>query len=148
MKESLVIMLVEDNPADVFLIDEALRSAGVSFQIVHFEEGERAIQFVSSKVGQAPDLAILDLNVPNRDGLQVLNHIRADQDWQALPVIVLSSSPKDAVRGMLDADCYIQKPSSLEEFLAIGKEVVECYEVARIRRHPRPEAKDPPGGKV
>jgi chemotaxis family two-component system response regulator Rcp1 len=128
-------MILEDNRADVFLLKKALRKAEICFTAVVFEDGESAFRYIDGdlvpETKRRLDLAILDLNVPKRDGSEVLAHIRSNPKLRHLPVILLSSSPRQL---MLDraaqADCYITKPSQLEEFLEIGEQIRDCIETA------------------
>jgi chemotaxis family two-component system response regulator Rcp1 len=131
LQHRLTIMIVEDNRADVYLLKEALHTAKIQFTAVVLEDGESAFRYIDGELGfearPRPDLAILDLNVPRRDGSEVLAHIRRTPSWRQIPVVMLSSSPK---RVMLEhaahADCYIVKPCELEEFLQIGEQIREC----------------------
>jgi two-component system, chemotaxis family, response regulator Rcp1 len=78
-----------------------------------------------------PDLIILDLNLKMVDGIQVLRWIRKTPSLAQMPVVVLSSSPADAQRdAAAQASCYVQKPGTLEEFMAIGRVIRECLEAA------------------
>ena len=123
---SAYILVVEDNPADVNLLKRALAEHGIHFQIVVMSDGERAMKFVDRvHVEQiaAPKLIILDLNLPKRNGREVLEYIRAQGAWSDVPVTVLSSSAaaqdrEDAAR--LGASQYIRKPLDFDEFIAIG----------------------------
>jgi CheY-like chemotaxis protein len=119
------ILLVEDNPADVLLIREALEEHSIRADIYVLSDGEKAVRFVETEAkGLAhPDLVILDLNLPRKTGREVLQHIRASETLGKVRVVVLSSS--DAPRDMeesfrLGITKYIRKPSSLPEFMKIG----------------------------
>jgi CheY-like chemotaxis protein len=138
-------MIVEDNRADVFLLKKALRKAEICFTAIVFEDGESAFRYIDGdlvpEAKRRLDLAILDLNVPKRDGSEVLAHIRRNPKLRHIPVVVLSSSPRQL---MLDraaqADCYITKPCQLDEFLQIGEQIRDCVEAAHAgvaaRRRP------------
>jgi CheY-like chemotaxis protein len=122
MSRTVRILLAEDNPADVYLIEEALREHQVEFEIIVAEDGEIAMNMVSSSELR-PDIVLLDLNMPKRSGGEVLERIRDIAGGAYLPVIVLTSSdsPTDRDEAMrLGATCYIRKPTGLDEFLAIG----------------------------
>jgi two-component system, chemotaxis family, response regulator Rcp1 len=142
----LTIMIVEDNHADIHLLKEALLKAEIDFQAVVFGDGESAFRYIDStpESGGAvppPDAAVLDLNVPKRDGSEVLVHIRKHPTLRHIPVVILSSSPKDVMRNRAaEADCYISKPSDLEAFLAIGQEIRDCVESVRAQRSMKPKA--------
>lgn len=130
----LRILLLEDNPGDATLLKEAFRAAKVQFELTHFVDGEAAITYITS--GRAAiDLAVLDLNVPKRDGLEVLEAIRTQPGLGGLAVVILSSSPQDHLdKKVTGADSYIEKPPTLDAFLAIGKEIMNCY--SQTRQHP------------
>ena len=121
MQRSIRILLAEDNPADVYLIEEALREHKVSFEITVASDGEAAMDLVARKE-VTPDIVLLDLNMPKRSGGEVLNTLRKEAGAD-LPVIVLTSSDSPADREealRLGATCYIRKPTGLDEFLQIG----------------------------
>jgi CheY-like chemotaxis protein len=128
---AIEVFLAEDNPGDVRLILEALKLHKVNFNLHVFEDGEKALGFVSRLSDPAaicPDLILLDLNLPKTDGRDILKRIRQIPRTKSVPVIVLSSSesPKDrSEAASLGADRYIRKPSTLDEFMAIGALVKE-----------------------
>jgi CheY-like chemotaxis protein len=121
MNRQIEILLAEDNPADVYLIEEALREHQVNFRITVAEDGEAAMSLMSQgKI--TPDIVLLDLNMPKRGGGEVLERIRQGSERE-LPVIILTSSdsPSDREEALrLGATCYIRKPTGLDEFLEIG----------------------------
>jgi CheY-like chemotaxis protein len=121
------ILLAEDNPADVYLIRHALAENNVecSLQIAH--DGREALAFLRAENDSArdalPDLILLDLNLPQHDGMEILQHIRRSRRLEGVPVIVFTSSdsPSDRLSAtQLGITRYIKKPSMLDEFLAIG----------------------------
>jgi CheY-like chemotaxis protein len=121
MNRTVRILLAEDNPADVYLIEEALREHQVEFELMLAQDGEAAISMMA-KAAQKPDIVLLDLNMPKRSGGEVLERLRRDSG-PAMPVIVLTSSdsPSDREEAMrLGATSYIRKPTGLDEFLDIG----------------------------
>jgi two-component system, chemotaxis family, response regulator Rcp1 len=121
MTRTVQILLAEDNPADVYLIEEALREHQVTYQITVAEDGETAMSMVTSGQVQ-PDIVLLDLNMPKRSGGEVLDRIRREVK-RNIPVIILTSSdsPSDREEALrLGATCYIRKPTGLDEFLEIG----------------------------
>ena len=125
------ILLVEDNPVDARLLLYALQEEQTwSTELVVVEDGEKAICHLieqnSSAYGAGLDLVILDLNLPKRDGIEVLQVIRTTAGLQSLPVIVFTSSPEDVSEGIvrranLEANCYIMKPANADDFLAVGR---------------------------
>lgn len=118
MAQNMRILLAEDNPADVYLIEEALRENGVEFEMVVAEDGEQAMTMLADPERQL-DVVLLDLNMPKRGGSEVLQRLQGSQ----VPVIVLTSSdsPADKMQALrLGATHYIRKPTGLDDFLAIG----------------------------
>src|SRR5579884_4029176 len=119
------IFIVEDNLGDVLLVREALKESSLRFELKHAADGEEAIQAIS-KNRIHPDLVLLDINLPKRDGWEVLSELRANTDTRNVPVVVLSSSgsPEDRDRALRNVpSMYIQKPSNLEDFLAVGRTI-------------------------
>ena len=121
------ILLIEDNPGDVFLIQEALREHGLMPQLSVIEDGEEAISF-ARRAGQyaravRPDLILLDLNLPKCNGREVLQSIQENPELTQVPLVIFTSSdsPQDRLAAAEpNVSCYIRKPSSLEEFMKIG----------------------------
>ena len=118
------ILLGEDNPADVYLIRQALEEHGIRFNLQVAAHGGEVLDFISGAPLQVPDLIVLDLNLPRYEGLEVLKTVRQTNALSRVPVVILTSSdsPRDRLAASeLGADCYIRKPSNLDEFLEIGK---------------------------
>ncbi|HET9050134.1 MAG TPA: response regulator [Candidatus Dormibacteraeota bacterium] len=119
------ILLVEDNPGDVRLTIEALREGRIANRLHVAGDGEEAMEFVRRQGEHAdvprPDLILLDLNLPRKDGREVLAELKADPDLHRIPVIVLttSSAEADVLKSYdLHANCYISKPIGYDEFIA------------------------------
>jgi CheY-like chemotaxis protein len=125
-REAVSIVLAEDNPGDVRLVREALEEHGVEGQLILFKDGAKAIRFiqdVDQGLAEAPDLAVIDLNLPKRTGRDVLECLRASNKCSNVPVVILSSSDAAEDRAecqRLGVSRYIRKPSHLDEFLGIG----------------------------
>jgi len=124
------ILLVEDNPADVRMTVEALKDCRVSNKLSVVEDGEQALSFLRNDNGYTertrPDLILLDLNLPRKDGHEVLAEIKADPDLRKIPVVVLTTSENERdVRKAYDlnANCYITKPGGLEQFVSVMKSI-------------------------
>jgi CheY-like chemotaxis protein len=125
------ILLVEDNPGDVDLTKEALENAKVCNRLSVVGDGASAVEFLYRRGPFAdaprPDIIFLDLNLPKKDGREVLAEIRADAQLADIPVVILTTSEadEDILRAyQLHANCYITKPVSFPRFL----EVVEAIE--------------------
>lgn len=121
------IFLAEDNPADVYLIERALKEHNVAFQLEVAENGKQALSFLRRAAGLGkeglPSLIVLDLNLPQHDGAEILQRIRQTSSLAGIPVVVLTSSdsPRDQLTAMESgASRYIRKPSNLQDFMAIG----------------------------
>ena len=115
------ILLVEDNEGDVRLTREALREAKVRNELHVVNDGVEAIEYLATAT-RLPDLILLDLNLPRKDGREVLAEIRADERVSHIPVVVLttSSAEEDVLRSYkLRANCYITKPVDLTEFMKV-----------------------------
>ena len=124
------ILLVEDNPGDIRLTKEALRTAKVSNRLRVAEDGVEAtaILFRQGKYANAPlpDLILLDLNLPRKDGREVLREIKADPVLKRIPVIILTTSqaqPDVLMAYDMQANCYITKPVDYERFQAVVKAI-------------------------
>ncbi len=120
------ILLVEDNPADVRLTQEVFRDSRITNNIYVVSDGEEALAFLRKKERYAeeprPDIILLDLNLPKKDGRQVLAEIKTDQELKTIPVIVLTTSDADRdVRTAYEAgvNSYITKPVDLGQFVRI-----------------------------
>ncbi|HEX2386415.1 MAG TPA: response regulator [Candidatus Binatia bacterium] len=120
------ILLVEDNPGDVRLTMEALKEGKILNEVRVVEDGVEALDFLyrSGKYHDAPrpDLILLDLNLPKKDGREVLAEIKADETLKKIPVVVLTTSAaeRDILRAYnLHANCYITKPVDLEQFIHV-----------------------------
>jgi chemotaxis family two-component system response regulator Rcp1 len=121
------ILLVEDNPADRDLTLEAFREAGIAADIHAVKDGEEALRFLRREHELAdrprPDLVLLDLNLPRKDGRDVLAEIKADPALRRIPVLVLTtSSSTEDIQAAHDhhANAYIQKPVGFRDFVSVA----------------------------
>ena len=137
MTSSINILMVEDDPGDVFLIREALKSSALSFNLHHADNGEKALDFLHRRAPfesvERPDLILLDLNLPRVNGIEVLRDVKSVPELSAIPVIVLTTSKSEADASLcrqLGASDFISKAPSFEEFLAVGK-VIENFWLER-----------------
>ncbi len=128
------ILLVEDNPGDIRLTREALGEAKVRNNLHVATDGVEAMAFLRQQAPYAnaarPDLVLLDLNLPRKDGREVLQEIKADPALRYLPVVVLttSSAERDILESyQLYANCYITKPVDLDQFLKVVTSIEDFW---------------------
>lgn len=128
------ILLVEDNPGDVELTREALETAKVANRLHVVDDGADAVDFLFRREKYAdaprPDIILLDLNLPKKDGRQVLSEIKADPSLAQIPVVVLTTSQaeEDILRAyQLHANCYVTKPVDFNQFLHIVSTIEEFW---------------------
>ena len=128
------ILLVEDNLGDARLTEEALKEGKVRNNLHHAKDGVEAMQFLlregEHKDKPRPDLVLLDLNLPRKDGREVLADMRKNPDLRTIPVVVLTTSEaeQDVVRTYeLCANCYITKPVDLEKFITIVRSIEDFW---------------------
>jgi chemotaxis family two-component system response regulator Rcp1 len=131
---SIEILLVEDNPGDVRLTIEALREGKVRNNLSVATDGVEALEFLRRRGAFAnaprPDLILLDLNLPKKDGREVLAEIKADPDLKTIPVVVLTTSKaeEDVVRSYhLHANCYVTKPVDLDQFISVVRAIEDFW---------------------
>lgn len=134
MKPAPDVLVVDDNPADVALVCEALAGSKHHSNISSVEDGAEAMAFLdhSDKYVNAalPDLVILDLNLPKKSGLAVLAAMKASQDLRRIPVVIFSTSllHKDIARSYeMGANCYVNKPGNLNDFFFAIKSIEEFW---------------------
>ncbi len=115
------ILIVEDNPTDLLLAEEALVSTGLKLKIHVARDGVEAVQYLSESNTQPgvfkPHMIILDLNLPRKNGWEVLSELKSNELWKAIPIVVRSNSdaPNDIARAYeLHANCYMVKEGSFE----------------------------------
>ena len=124
------ILLVEDNPGDVRLTQEALKESKMLNELYVTEDGVEALDFLNreGKYSEAPhpDLILLDLNLPRKDGRELLEEIKADEKLRRIPVVVLTTSKaQEDIYRMYEqhANCYITKPIDLDQFIEVVKSI-------------------------
>ena len=139
------VLLVEDSPGDVRLTREAFKDAKVHINLHVAPDGAEAMDFLNH-VGKhssvpRPDLILLDLNLPKKDGREVLEEIKQSPALKSIPVVILTTSASDAdiLRSYsLHANCYITKPVNLDGFLEVVKSIDSFWlSVVRLPREPR-----------
>lgn len=137
------ILLVEDNPGDVRLIREALQDAKLLNQLSTMPDGKQALAFLYKQGSYAqasrPDLILLDLNLPGKDGREVLAEIKADPNLWSIPVVIITSSEaeEDILKGYnAHANCYVTKPVDLEKFVTVVRSI-EDFWVSIVKLPPK-----------
>ncbi len=134
MGKSMEILLVEDNPADVRLMLEAFRETRVENTLHVAEDGIEAMAYLRHEGDYAnvprPDIVLLDLNLPRKNGHEVLAEIKSDPSLKRIPVVIMttSSSPEDICRSYdLQANCYITKPADIDRFIGAVRTLGEHW---------------------
>jgi len=138
------ILLVEDNPGDVRLIQEALQDGKLLNRVATVTDGQKALAYLRKEGSYAqatrPDLILLDLNIPRKDGREVLAEIKADPHLRSIPVVIVTSSQaeEDILRSYnTHANCYVTKPVDLEKFVAVVRAIEEFW-VTIVKLPPKP----------
>ena len=134
MKPEHELLIVDDNPADIGLAREALATCAYGGHISSVGDGAEALAFLQQRgnhtAASRPDLVLLDLNLPKRDGLAVLAAMKANPDLRRIPVVMFSSSQlsRDITRSYeLGANCYISKPGTLTEFFSLMRSIEQFW---------------------
>lgn len=132
--KAIEILLIEDNAGDARLAREALRDAKVRNNLNWVADGVEAMAYLrrEGKFEHAPrpDLVLLDLNLPRKDGREVLSEIKADPKLKCIPVVILTTSQaeEDILRAYrLNANCYISKPVDLDQFIKVVKTIEDFW---------------------
>jgi len=141
--QPIQILLVEDDPGDVLITREALEQSKVANDLHCVSDGEEAIQYLRQEGEYAgvgvPDLILLDLNLPRRDGREVLAEVKADPALRRIPVVVLTTSQaeEDVLRSYdLHANAYVTKPVDFEQFVQVVRQVDDFFfTVVRLPNH-------------
>lgn len=128
------ILLVEDNTGDARLAQEALKESKIKNTLHIVTDGEQATDFLFQRNGYEkaarPDLILLDLNLPKKDGREVLAEIKRNEDLRTIPIVILtmSKSEEDIIRSYhLHANCYITKPLDLDKFIQVIKTIEDFW---------------------
>lgn len=128
------VLMVEDNPDDVLLTREALKDAKVHCNLHVVEDGVQALEFLKKRGEFAdsprPDIILLDLNLPRKDGREVLADIKSDETLRMIPVVVLttSESPDDIARAYNShVNCYITKPVDFDQFIKVVRSIEDFW---------------------
>ena len=134
MKTAPEVLLVDDNPADIDLTSDVLAKSKRHFHVNVVSDGAQAIAFLRRQgdfaKAPAPDLVVLDLNLPRRDGREVLSDIKSDPDLARIPVVIFTTSQAntDIARSYeLGANCYLRKPGNLADFRAVVQSMADFW---------------------
>ncbi len=137
------VLLVEDDPGDVLMTQEAFEEHKVRNNLTVVGDGTEAIAYLRREGQYAdvarPDLVLLDLNLPRRDGREVLAEIKSDPDLRQIPVVVLTTSQADediARSYQLHANAYVTKPVDFDRFIAVVRQIDEFF-VSVVKLPPR-----------
>lgn len=132
--KSIEILLVEDNPADIRLTEEVLKSSKIRNILNVVMDGVEAIDFLKKegkyKDASSPDIILLDLNLPKKDGREVLSDIKSDPLLRHIPVVILTTSEaeQDIFKTYdLHANCYITKPVDFDQFISVIKLIEDFW---------------------
>ncbi len=128
--KSIDVLLVEDDPGDTLMIREAFEDNKVRNELSSVTDGVQALEFLRREGDHAgaprPDLILLDLNLPRKDGREVLAEIKADDDLRTIPVVILTTSQaeEDVLRSYeLHANAYVTKPVDFERFIEVVRQI-------------------------
>lgn len=126
IRKEIDVLLVEDDPGDIELTREGLKTSKMYINLNVVEDGVRALQYLRREgpygAANRPDLILLDLNMPKKDGREVLKEIKADEKLRSIPVIILTTSDADMdIVKCYDfgANCYITKPVGFDAFIKV-----------------------------
>ena len=132
--KAVEILLIEDNPGDVRLTVEALKESKIINNLNVVDDGIEALSYLQKegiyKDKPRPDLIILDLNLPKKDGREVLGEIKSDDSLKQIPIVILTTSEaeEDIIKSYeLHANCYITKPVNMEQFIKVVKSVGDFW---------------------
>jgi two-component system, chemotaxis family, response regulator Rcp1 len=138
------ILLVEDSRGDAELMIEALEESAMTVRITHVEDGEEAVGFLrrqgSHQNARRPDLILLDLHMPRKNGHEVLSDIKQDESLRLIPVVLMTGDDtEEAIAGAYErhANCCVRKPSNLDQFAQAVKKI-ETFWLRTARRHHEP----------
>jgi len=126
----ITVLLVEDDPGDVLLVREALNDHKLNNRLLVAADGVEAMELLRSADANRPDLVLLDLNLPRKDGREVLAEIKADEALRSIPVVVLTTSDaeEDILRSYdLHANAYVTKPVDFDRFIDVVRQIDDFF---------------------
>lgn len=132
--DTVKILLVEDNPADARLVKEAFKYSKIETKIYVADDGHEAMNFLKNEgkytKAPKPDIILLDLNLPRKDGREVLKEIKGHETLKLIPVVILTTSiaEEDIISTYKNyANCYITKPVDLDQFISVVKSIQDFW---------------------
>ena len=139
-RELVEILLVEDNPVDVLVTKEAIQNDSDRIRLTVLDDGKEALDYLYKRgnyeEAARPHLILLDLNVPKKDGKEILEEIKQDTLLLDIPVIILTTSESDtdvAMTYALHANCFVSKPAHFDEYLKVLRSIVDFWvTIARL----------------
>jgi CheY-like chemotaxis protein len=141
--DEIDILLVEDNPGDIRLTQEMLKEAHVANRLEVVTDGEQALDYLFKRAGYRtaprPGLVLLDLNLPKKSGLEVLEEVKAHPELRRIPIVILTTSKaeEDIVRSYnAYANCYVTKPVDLAQFMTVVRSIEDFW--LTVVKLPRP----------
>ncbi|MGE5457922.1 MAG: response regulator [Methanococcaceae archaeon] len=138
-REQCELLLVEDNPGDIMLVEEALNESGLKYHLNTIRNGGDVIDYLKSPDCVKPDIILLDLNLPRKNGKDVLREIKGDDKLESIPILVLTTSEAESdiySCYKLRANCYITKPVDFDRFMEVIKTVKEFW-TSMVKLPPR-----------
>ena len=140
--QPISVLLVEDDPGDVVLIEEAFEHNKLPNTLKIVGDGVEAMDYLRDADADRPDLVLLDLNLPRKDGREVLAEIKSDPALRSIPVVVLTTSKaeEDILRSYdLHANAYVTKPVDFDRFIEVVRQIDEFFvTVVKLPAHRRP----------
>ncbi|MFB9236487.1 response regulator [Plantactinospora siamensis] len=134
VSDPIRILIVDDDPGDVLMIEEALEDSSINKQIAVVSDGQEAMEFLRREgrhpSAERPDMILLDLNMPRMDGRQVLGEVKRDEDLRTIPIVVLTTSSTDTdilSSYTLQANAYVTKPIGLDDFTDVVRRIDEFF---------------------
>jgi chemotaxis family two-component system response regulator Rcp1 len=128
--ETSEILLVEDNPGDIYMFENALKISGFKVNLIKIKNGDDVLPYLKRNEAVLPDIIILDLNLPGKNGKEILNEIKNDERLELIPVIIFTTSNAEydiQTSYKLKANCFINKPISVTEYIAAVNRIKEFW---------------------
>jgi chemotaxis family two-component system response regulator Rcp1 len=124
------ILLVEDNAGDIYMFENALKISGFKFNLIKIKNGDDVLPYLNRNDVPLPDIIVLDLNLPGKNGKEILSDIKNDEKLSLIPVIIFTTSNAEydiQTSYKLKANCYINKPISVTEYIAAVNRIKDFW---------------------